>query len=37
MFGPGTMLLRGADVVICDTGDAEATAAVRNGRGTRGP
>jgi chorismate mutase/prephenate dehydrogenase len=28
MFGPGVVLLRDADVVICDTGDAEATAAV---------
>ncbi|HKQ98741.1 MAG TPA: prephenate dehydrogenase, partial [Candidatus Polarisedimenticolia bacterium] len=25
MFGPATVLLRGADVVVCDTGDAEAT------------
>jgi len=24
MFGPSTLLLRGADVVICDTGDTEA-------------
>lgn len=24
MFGPATVLLRGADVVVCDTGDAEA-------------
>jgi chorismate mutase / prephenate dehydrogenase len=28
MFGPSALLLRDADVVICDTGDAEATAAV---------
>ncbi|MBI4475713.1 MAG: prephenate dehydrogenase/arogenate dehydrogenase family protein [Acidobacteria bacterium] len=28
MFGPSTVLLRDADVVICDTGDAETTAAV---------
>ena len=28
MFGPSTVLLRGCDVVICDTGDREATAAV---------
>jgi chorismate mutase / prephenate dehydrogenase len=28
MFGPSTLLLRDADVVVCDTGDAEATAAV---------
>lgn len=28
MFGPSAVLLRGADVVVCDTGDAEATAAV---------
>lgn len=28
MFGPAAVLLRGADVVICDTGDADATAAV---------
>ena len=28
MFGPSVVLLRDADVVICDTGDAEATAAV---------
>jgi chorismate mutase/prephenate dehydrogenase len=28
MFGPSVSLLRDADVVICDTGDAEATAAV---------
>lgn len=28
MFGPATVLLRDADVVICDTGDAAATAAV---------
>ena len=28
MFGPSTVLLRDADVVICDTGDSEATAAV---------
>ena len=28
MFGPSTLLLRDADVVICDTGDAEATATV---------
>ncbi len=28
MFGPATALLRDADVVVCDTGDAEATAAV---------
>ena len=25
MFGPSAVLLRGADVVVCDTGDAEAT------------
>ena len=28
MFGPATWLLRDADVVLCDTGDAAATAAV---------
>jgi len=28
MFGPSVVLLRDADVVICDTGDAEAAAAV---------
>jgi chorismate mutase / prephenate dehydrogenase len=28
MFGPSAILLRDADVVICETGDAEATAAV---------
>lgn len=28
MFGPSTVLLRDADVVICDTGDSEATATV---------
>lgn len=28
MFGPSAVLLRGADVVVCDTGDGEATAAV---------
>jgi chorismate mutase/prephenate dehydrogenase len=28
MFGPSVTLLRDCDVVICDTGDAEATAAV---------
>jgi chorismate mutase/prephenate dehydrogenase len=28
MFGPATVLLRDADVVVCDTGDAEATATV---------
>ncbi len=28
MFGPGIALLRDADVVVCDTGDAEAAAAV---------
>jgi len=28
MFGPSAVLLRDADVVICDTGDQEATAAV---------
>jgi len=28
MFGPSAMLLRGADVVICDTGDPEAISAV---------
>src|SRR5262249_31609405 len=28
MFGPSAVLLRDADVVICDTGDAEATATV---------
>lgn len=27
MFGPGTVVLRDADVVVCDTGDSEATAA----------
>lgn len=26
MFGPSAVLLRGTDVVICDTGDADATA-----------
>jgi chorismate mutase/prephenate dehydrogenase len=30
MFGPSISLLRDADVVICDTGDADATAAVEN-------
>lgn len=30
MFGPSTVLLRDADVVICDTGDSEATATVEN-------
>ncbi|MCR4341976.1 MAG: prephenate dehydrogenase/arogenate dehydrogenase family protein [Gemmatimonadaceae bacterium] len=29
MFGPSTVLLRDADVVICDTGDPEATAVVQ--------
>lgn len=28
MFGPSVVLLRDADVVLCDTGDAEATATV---------
>ena len=28
MFGPSVVLLRDADVVVCDTGDAEATATV---------
>lgn len=28
MFGPSAVLLRDADVVICDTGDAEATSTV---------
>jgi chorismate mutase/prephenate dehydrogenase len=28
MFGPSAVLLRDADVVVCDTGDPEATAAV---------
>ncbi|HUO86511.1 MAG TPA: prephenate dehydrogenase/arogenate dehydrogenase family protein [Thermoanaerobaculia bacterium] len=28
MFGPSAVLLRGADVVVCDTGDAAAGAAV---------
>jgi chorismate mutase/prephenate dehydrogenase len=28
MFGPSALLLRDADVVICDTGDAEATATI---------
>jgi chorismate mutase / prephenate dehydrogenase len=28
MFGPATLLLRDADVVVCDTGDAEAQAEV---------
>jgi chorismate mutase/prephenate dehydrogenase len=28
MFGPTTLLLRDADVVVCDTGDEEATGAV---------
>ena len=28
MFGPSTVLLRDADVVICDTGDPEATSSV---------
>ncbi|MCH9649574.1 MAG: prephenate dehydrogenase/arogenate dehydrogenase family protein [Deltaproteobacteria bacterium] len=28
MFGPATLLLRDADVLVCDTGDSEATAAV---------
>jgi chorismate mutase/prephenate dehydrogenase len=28
MFGPSVVLLRGADVVICDTGDLEAARAV---------
>jgi chorismate mutase/prephenate dehydrogenase len=28
MFGPSTVLLRDCDVVICDTGDAAATAAI---------
>jgi chorismate mutase/prephenate dehydrogenase len=30
MFGPSTALLRDADVVICDTGDADAMAAVES-------
>lgn len=29
MFGPATVLLRDADVVLCDTGDPRATAAIR--------
>lgn len=28
MFGPSTVLLRDADVVICDTGDTEATSTI---------
>jgi chorismate mutase/prephenate dehydrogenase len=28
MFGPSTLLLRDADVVICDTGDSQATSTV---------
>ncbi len=28
MFGPSTVLLRDADVLLCDTGDEEATAAI---------
>src|SRR4030095_16373229 len=28
MFGPSTVLLRDADVVICDTGDSQATSTV---------
>jgi chorismate mutase/prephenate dehydrogenase len=28
MFGPSAVLLRDADVVVCDTGDAEATAVI---------
>ena len=28
LFGPSTVLLRDADVIVCDTGDASATAAV---------
>jgi chorismate mutase/prephenate dehydrogenase len=28
MFGPATVVLRDADVVLCDTGDPEATAAI---------
>ena len=28
MFGPSAVLLRDADIVICDTGDAEAAATV---------
>ena len=28
LFGPSVVLLRDADVVVCDTGDADATAAV---------
>jgi chorismate mutase/prephenate dehydrogenase len=30
MFGPSIVLLREADVVVCETGDAEATAAVED-------
>ncbi|HEX2254431.1 MAG TPA: prephenate dehydrogenase/arogenate dehydrogenase family protein [Thermoanaerobaculia bacterium] len=30
MFGPSKVLLRGADVVVCDTGDDEATALVEH-------
>lgn len=30
MFGPSTILLRDADVVICDTGDREATSVVED-------
>jgi chorismate mutase/prephenate dehydrogenase len=30
LFGPATMLLRDADVVVCDTGDAAATAVVED-------
>jgi chorismate mutase/prephenate dehydrogenase len=29
MFGPSATMLRGADVVLCDTGDAQAGSAVR--------
>ena len=30
MFGPATVVLRGEDVVVCDTGDEEAVASVRS-------
>ncbi len=30
MFGPSTLTLRDADVVLCDTGDEEATAAIEH-------
>lgn len=30
LFGPSTTVLRGNDVVVCDTGDAQAAAAVRS-------